>query len=484
MGVLNETAAGGSRFPIHRVGPIPENATGAEADARRVALRVGRAGGRALIVGGYVRDRMLGLDETGEPDLEVFGLTTRQLERVLRPLGRPHRVGRAFPVLRIGALGLEIGLPRRESKTGPGHLGFDAVADPHLSFRAAAQRRDLTLNAMGLDPLTGEFLDPFAGAGDLEAGIMRATDPARFPEDPLRGLRVAAFAARFGFTADEELTRLCAGLDLSELSQERVHDELLKILLSRTPSVGFRFLARSGLVRFLPEVAALAGVPQDPEHHPEGDVFEHTMRVLDQAARRPVDPDTRAAFQFAALCHDFGKPATTRVRENGRITSWGHDAEGARIARGFLERLRAPQAVVGVVEALVRRHLAPALFPRQDAGPGAYRRLARELAAAGATLEMLLELSTADRLGRGTDAARSGRFPEGEAFRMRAEEAGVFRNPAPDAVLGRHLIARNIPPGPGMGRLLERSREIQDRTGETDAERILDQVIHRSGGAE
>ncbi len=474
MGVLNEPA---SRFPIHPVGPIPEEATGAEADARRVALRVRRAGGRALVVGGYVRDRMLGLQETGEPDLEVFGLGVRQLERALRPLGKPRRVGRAFPVLRVGALEVEIALPRRESKTGPGHLGFEAVADPNLSFPEAARRRDLTLNAMGLDPLSGELLDPFSGASDLEAGVMRATDSSRFPEDPLRGLRVAAFAARYGFTADDELTRLSAGLDLSELSQERVHDELLKLLLGKTPSAGFRFLARSGLLRFLPEVAALVGVPQDPEHHPEGDVFEHTLLVLDQAALAPVDAAGRPAFLFAALCHDLGKPATTRVRESGRITSWGHDAEGAKIARGFLERLRAPRTVVEQVEVLTRRHLAPALFPRQGAKPAAYRRLAREMAAVGLTLEQLLQLATADRLGRGTPVARSRRFPEGERFRAASEEAGVFRGAAPDAVLGRHLLARKIPPGPEVGRMLERSREVQDRTGETDPEQILDQVI-------
>ncbi len=472
MGVLTAPA-----FRIHPVGPIPKDAAGAEADARLVAELVRRAGGRALIVGGYVRDRMLGLDETGEPDLEVFGLTAPLIERALGPLGRPRRVGRAFPVLRIGSLAVEIALPRRESKVGPGHLGFEAVADPHLTFKDAARRRDLTLNAMGLDPLTGEFLDPFGGKRDLAAGIMRATDPVHFPEDPLRGLRVAAFAARFGFRADAELTRLAAGLDPSELSRERIHDELLKTLLAPAPSAGFRFLESSGLLRFLPEVAALAGVPQDAEHHPEGDVLTHTLMVLDEAAKRPVAPEVRATFQFAALCHDFGKPATTRTRKDGRIRSWGHDAHGAGVARGFLERLRARRAVVDQVEALTRRHLAPALFPRQGAKPAAYRRLAREMEAAGLTLELLLELSTADRLGRGTPVARSRRFPEGDEFRRQAEAAGVFRAAAKDAVLGRHLVARRIPPGPEIGRLLERSRDVQDRTGESDPDRILEQVI-------
>ena len=458
------------------MGPIPEGAAGPAAEARRVAVAVRQAGGRVLVVGGFVRDGMLG-QPTGEPDLEVFGLSVRELERTLRPLGKVRRIGRAFPVLRIGGLGLEVALPRRESKTGPGHLGFEVVVDPHLSFREAARRRDLTLNAMGLDPLTGELLDPYGGERDLAAGVMRATDPAKFPEDPLRGLRVAAFASRFGFTADEGLHRLASGLDLSELSPERILDELGKILHGREPSRGFRFLAATGLLRFLPEVDTLRGTPQDPEWHPEGDVFEHTLLALDRAAELgPDDPEARRTLLFATLCHDFGKPATTR-RRRGRITAYAHDAAGGPVARRFLERLRAPRALAEEVEALTRRHLAPAFYPRQGAKRAAYRRLARELAAAGTTLESLLRVATADQLGRTTEAALAGRFPEGEVFRARAEAAGVFRGPPEDAVTGRHVLARNIPPGRAVGRILDRSREVQDASGENDPERILDRVI-------
>ena len=458
------------------MGPIPEGAAGPAAEARRVAVAVRQAGGRVLVVGGFVRDGMLG-HPTGEPDLEVFGLSVRELERTLRPLGKVRRIGRAFPVLRIGGLGLEVALPRRESKTGPGHLGFEVVVDPHLSFREAARRRDLTLNAMGLDPLSGELLDPYGGERDLAAGVMRATDPAKFPEDPLRGLRVAAFASRFGFTADEGLHRLASGLDLSELSPERILDELGKILHGREPSRGFRFLAATGLLRFLPEVDALRGTPQDPEWHPEGDVFEHTLLALDRAAELgPDDPEARRTLLFATLCHDFGKPATTR-RRRGRITAYAHDAAGGPVARRFLERLRAPRALAEEVEALTRRHLAPAFYPRQGAKRAAYRRLARELAAAGTTLESLLRVATADQLGRTTEAALAGRFPEGEVFRARAEAAGVFRGPPEDAVTGRHVLARNIPPGRAVGRILDRSREVQDASGENDPERILDRVI-------
>lgn len=465
-----------ARFRLAPVGPISEDAQGAPADVRRIAVTVREAGGRALAVGGFVRDGMLG-QPTGEPDLEVFGLPVRQLERALRPLGKVRRIGRAFPVLRVGGLAVEVALPRRESKTGPGHLGFEVVVDPGMSFRAAARRRDLTLNAMGLDPLTGELFDPYGGARDLEAGVMRATDSRKFPEDPLRGLRVAAFASRFAFTADAELHHLCAELDLSELSPERILDELGKILHGAEPSRGFRFLAATGLLRFLPEVDALRGTPQDPAWHPEGDVFDHTLLALDRAAELgPEDPDARRTLLFATLCHDFGKPATTR-RRRGRITAYAHDAVGGPIARGFLERLRAPRALADTVEALTRRHLAPAFYPRQGAKRAAYRRLAREMAAAGTTLEALLRVATADQLGRATRGALAGRFPEGEVFRREAEAAGVFRGPPEDAVSGRHVLARDIPPGKAVGRILDRSREVQDTSGETDPEAILDRVI-------
>ena len=464
------------RFRLAPPGPIPEEAAGPAGDARRIAVTVRRAGGRVLVVGGFVRDGMLGRP-TGEPDLEVFGLPLRKVEGALRALGKVRRIGRAFPVLRVGSLPVEVALPRRESKTGPGHLGFDVVVDPDMRFEEAARRRDLTLNAMGLDPLTGELFDPYGGARDLEAGVMRATDSGKFPEDPLRGLRVAAFASRFGFTADRELHRLCSELDLSELSPERILDELGKLLRGREPSRGFRFLAATGLLRFLPEVDALRGVPQDPEWHPEGDVFEHTLLVLDRATElAPDEAGAKRALLFGALCHDFGKPATTRERR-GRITAYAHDAAGAPIARQFLERLRAPRALVDEVEALTRRHLAPAFYPRQGAKRAAYRRLAREMAAAGTTLEALLRVATADQFGRTTENALARRVAAGEVFRERAEAAGVFRGPPGDAVGGRHVLARDIAPGKAVGRILDRSRELQDESGETDPDKILDRVI-------
>lgn len=464
-------------LPLHPVGPIPPDATGAEGDALRVARTVREAGGRALIVGGYVRDRMLRGESEGEPDLEVFGLPARQLERALRPLGRVHRVGRSFPVLRIGGMAVEVALPRRESKTGPGHLGFEVAADPGMTFPEAARRRDLSLNAMGLDPLTGELLDPYRGAEALAAGQMRATDAVKFPEDPLRGLRVAAFASRFRFEADADLARLCSELDLSELSAERIYDELGKILRGEEPSRGLRFLAETDLLRFFPELAALRGAGNDAGSGRGGDAFGKTLRALDRAAAlEGVEAAEKRALLYAVLCHDFGRgPAGA----NGGRPETERAAAGARRATEFLERIRAPRALTVEVAALVRRQETPARYGGQRASRAAYCRLARELDTAGTTAERLLRFAgvLAPAGADGEGAREEGAFPEGDAFREAAEAAGVFRRPPVAAVTGKRVLARGIAPGKRVGRILERCRDLQDETGETDPERILDRAL-------
>ena len=249
-----------------------------------IAKAIREAGGRALVVGGWARDRLLGVSSK-DVDIEVFGLGVERLEALLAGFGTVHAVGRAFGVFRVGGIDADFSLPRRDSKRGPGHRGFDVAPDPTLEFTEAARRRDLTVNSIGIDPLTGDVLDPHGGRRDLARRVLRATDPARFPEDPLRGLRVAQLAARLEMTPDEELVALCRTLDLSELSGERVFDEFTKLLLrAAKPSIGLRVLEDTGQLRFFPELDALRGVPQDPQWHPEGDVWVHTLMVLDVAA--------------------------------------------------------------------------------------------------------------------------------------------------------------------------------------------------------
>ena len=181
-----------------------------------IARAVRAAGGRALLVGGSVRDRLRGV-ESKDFDVEVYGLDLPALERVLGHYGDVIAIGRAFGVLQVKGLGIDFSLPRRDSKTRAGHKGFEIAFDPGLDFATAARRRDLTINSIGLDPLTEEILDPHGGRDDLARGVLRATDPSHFAEDPLRGLRVAQFAARFEMTPDAS-SRLCAARSISRSS--------------------------------------------------------------------------------------------------------------------------------------------------------------------------------------------------------------------------------------------------------------------------
>jgi tRNA nucleotidyltransferase (CCA-adding enzyme) len=217
-----------------------------------VAQAVAAAGGRAVLVGGYVRDRLLGIDSK-DYDVEIYRLTPDAVADLLAGFGEIIEVGRAFGVLRVKGIDADFSLPRRDSKRGSGHRGFDVAFDPNLDFAEASRRRDLTVNSIGLDPLSGELLDPHGGRADLERGVLRATDAAHFAEDPLRGLRAAQFAARLEMAPDEALTDLCSRLDLAELAAERIFEELRKLLIkARRPSLGFEFLRRTRLLRFFP----------------------------------------------------------------------------------------------------------------------------------------------------------------------------------------------------------------------------------------
>ena len=438
------------------------------------------AGGRPVAVGGFVRDRLLG-KAPKDLDVEVFGLDLDALKRLLARFGRVMEVGRAFGVLRLAGPNVDFSLPRRDSKVGPGHRGFTVGTDPTLDFAAAARRRDLTINSMGLDLVTGEILDPHGGQRDLAAGTLRAVDARTFPEDPLRALRVAQFAARFEMRPDAALVGLCEGLPLGEVSPERSFDEFRKLLLQGVkPSLGLAFLHAAGLTRHFPELAALAGVPQDPLWHPEGDVWTHTLMVVDEAAAARRGDEDDLAILFAALCHDFGKPATTFTDAEGRVRSPSHAEAGLAPTRAFLERLRAPPALVATVCELVAHHLAPALLPGQGAKAKAYRRLSRKLGAAGATMELLFRVARADHFGRTTADALARQFPAGECFLRRAQELEVAEQAPRDAVRGRHLIARGLSPGPRFTELLRQCREVQDERGLRDPERILDVVLEAS----
>ena len=436
--------------------PRPDSPPDLPAIARRIAER----GGRALSVGGSVRDMLLGRSPRDE-DVEVLGLDAEALSEVLAEFGRPIRTGRSFETFRLPHMGVD----------------FSVAETPDLNFAAAARRRDLTINAIGMDPLTGEILDPLDGRSDLVEGRLRASDPARFGEDPLRALRVARLAAQLEMEPDDALAHLAAAQDLSSLAPERIFDELRKLLLdTRRPSTGLRFLEETELLRYFPELDRLRGVPQDARWHPEGDVWTHTLMVVDEAANLRRNDEDDLALMFGALCHDMGKAERTQ-EEGERVRAHGHDAAGVEATTAFLGALRSPVKLIRRVAALVENHLAPAFYPRNSAGPRGYRRLSRKLERAGVSVELLARVARADHLGRGTDEARAGTFPDGDLFLEQATALGVDRRPPTDAVQGRHLVSRGIAPGPRFAEILERCRALQDETGEEDPERILDRVL-------
>ena len=406
-----------------------------------IAAAVRDAGGRGLLVGGCVRDLILGL-KPKDWDVEVYEVEPAELRSLLDKFGPVNAVGEAFTVYKLGP-DLDVTLPRRERKSGRGHRGFVIEGDPSMSFAEAARRRDFTVNAILQDPLTGEIIDPFGGQQDIKSKTLRAVAAETFAEDSLRVLRAAQLAARFEFEIEPETVALCQSIDLSDLPPERVWGEMEKLLLlSRRPGVGLDWLQKLGAIeKLFPEIAALRGVPQDPEWHPEGDVFVHTLLVANRA--RDLIDDLPYAKQvtvmLAALAHDFGKPATTEFLE-GRLRSRGHEEAGVGPTETFLARLNVHSLdgydVRSQVIALVRDHLKPGEFfkKQNEVGDGAFRRLARKC-----ELDLLYRVAKADSLGRNTEELPREKWFTAEAqdwFIQRAKELEVDQQPTTSDPVG------------------------------------------------
>jgi tRNA nucleotidyltransferase (CCA-adding enzyme) len=424
----------------------------------QLASAVKHAGGRAVVVGGWVRDDLLGLSSK-DLDIEVFGVEPPRLRAIVETFGRVDAVGESFTVYKVA--GLDVSLPRRESKTGRGHRGFTVEGDPDLSFEEAARRRDFTINAMSRDPLTGELIDPSHGEADLRARVLRMVDARTFGDDSLRVLRAIQFAARFELTIDAATADLCRAIPLDDLPSERIWGEFEKLLLlAPRPSVGLRLAWELDIIhKLLPELVPLATCPQEPEWHPEGDVWTHTLMVVDEARRRIADLERgpAVAMMVAAVCHDIAKPETTAVID-GRIRSPGHEEAGVAPTTRLLDRLNlytldgydVRRAVLG----LVAQHLKPIAFFKAatPVSDGAFRRLALKV-----DPELLARFAMADCHGRGGTFDCSAM----DWFLERARALGVEHAAPAPLVLGRHLIALGVEPGPAMGVLLKTLYERQ-----------------------
>lgn len=428
-----------------------------------------------MFVGGCVRDAIRGI-RSHEYDLEIYGIQSDKLYSLLSSRFSVNKVGMSFGVMKIGGLDIDVSLPRRESKTTPGHRGFMVDTIPDLPYHEACARRDFTINAILADPLTGEIIDPFNGITDIENRIIRHVSE-HFSEDPLRVLRAMQFAARFEYDVAPETIAECSRMTPENLPAERLAGEWEKLLLNGTkPSLGLAFLRDCGWIRHYPELEALIDCPQDPRWHPEGDVWTHTMFALDWLPR--VRKGVRAddlVVAMSVLCHDLGKPATTAFAEEGKVTSYGHEKSGEREVRSFIRRLWNTPNFEDAVVRLVATHMRPVALVVNDSSDKAYRKLSVE----ALRLDLLSDVVECDM------NATPPNKPDLEIlrkFREKAEALAVMKEPPPPLIQGRDLIARGLTPGPEFGKILSRFYERQingDFTDKERADKYLDRFLKR-----
>lgn len=435
-----------------------------------------KAGGRALLVGGAVRDLFLGI-EIKDLDIEVYGLSLEQLQSILKQCGPVSLVGKSFGVLRVHGLDVDWSLPRADSAGRKPRV----IIDPHMSFRDAFARRDLTINAMGIDILTQELIDPWDGVSDLHKKILRSPQLKFFSEDPLRLFRVMQFISRFEFSPDQELNNICKTMSIEDVSRERIEQEFEKLVCkSKRPSLGIRWLHEIGRLReVMPELADTIGVEQGEKWHPEGDVFEHSMQALDAAAHLPYESKKKLIMMYAALMHDLGK-VTTSFRDGDEVHSYGHEQAGVACAKSLLKRITHDRDIIDPICKLIANHMAPGQLAKANSSLAAYRRLAVRLAP-DVTLEMLADLALADYQGRNPNGPLpliKHDFQDLAQFRAQAKKARVFHKPEEPILQGRDLLDV-VKPGPKLGKLLAHAYEIQLDEGIQDKDELRRRVLSK-----
>lgn len=419
---------------------------------------------RGFLVGGCVRDFILG-KTLNDFDIEVYGVDFYTLQNQLKKFGRSDLVGKSFGTLKLRTrcgVELDFSLPRRDSKVGPGHRGFEVSFDPDMSFEEACSRRDFTINAMLLNPIEGKLIDPFNGRKDLENGVLRHVGPA-FSEDPLRVLRGMQLAGRFNLTATEETIELCRSIkeDYHELPVERMWPEWQKwACKSIMPSRGLQFLYQCEWLDHYPVLKALESTPQDKEWHPEGDVWTHTKLVCDAMAgleAYSASPQlVKTVLMLSALTHDLGKPGTTETvfkRGRDRIISHGHDKLGVKLTKEFLNQIHCPVSIRNQVKPLVAEHING----RAATSPKAVRKLAFRLQPA--TIHELCILMHADLAGR---PPRSPAAPEWLLdLAKSSRELSIENKPPTPLIRGKDLMHLGMKPGPHFGPILEKAMAAQ-----------------------
>lgn len=449
-----------------------------------LARDVDGAGGRLMAVGGQVRDRLVpGPAETKNPggrpdwDLTVFGLELPRILELAEASGPARVVSRRVTTgryreeslvhLNLDQALVEISPARRPTDRGTEFCPAAAPADD-------ARTRDFTVNAIYFDPLSGAHEDPLGGRADLSARRLRLASPASLEYDPLRMLRAFGLISRLGLSADRELTAETGRLKetLLQAPPDRLWPEWRKWSQSAEPARGLRFLEDSGLLNYWPGLAALPGTPQNQFFHPEGDVWRHTVLVVETISRLDLPPEAdRPVLIMAGLLHDIGKPLVT-VQQNGIWMSRGHAQAGLEPALDFLTSIRAPERIIRPVLRLVDRHMDLAFT---EITPRALRRLARRLDP-DCNLSEYWALAVGDWNSRG---------PSLEPFPLTLgeflEPLGGQAEMPPPLLLGRDLLANfpQLTPGPELGRLLTEVEEARDEGQLRDKGQALSWVERR-----
>lgn len=434
--------------------------------AERIAMQAAQLGGRAYYVGGCVRDSLSGR-QGKDLDVEVHGLQPAQLQEILDDLGDRMTIGESFGIYGLRGYDLDIAMPRKETARGSGHRDFDIFVDPFVGTASAARRRDFTVNAMMQDVLTGEVIDHFGGREDLEQGVLRHVSDETFAEDPLRVLRGAQFAARLGFRVAPETVALCRRMELQHLPRERVEAELKKALLkAEKPSIFFEVLRQmEALDVWFPEVKALIGVEQNPRYHAEGDVWTHTMMVLDAAAKLRSKVEDPLGLMLAALTHDLGKAVCTK-RIDGVIHAYAHETAGLPLADALLRRLTGEKRLHRLVLNLVELHMKP----NAAAAMGSSVKSTNKMFDSAMDPEALLCLALADARGQITEAPQVSH----EAFLQERLEL-YRRQMAKPYVAGKDLVEAGLKPDENFSELLQYAHKL--RLAGVEKENALKQVL-------
>lgn len=439
----------------------------------RLARNIIDRGGAPVLVGGRVRDMVMrGLNdpfvmEGTDYDIEVYGLTLPRLKMALYDSGYDwDEVGEHFSVLKVRASDIEgavdVSIPRYETSTGDGHKDFDVMINPELTFEQASRRRDFTFNSMGWNLADGTLLDPHFGRRDIEHRTLRHVSDA-FAEDPLRPLRAARFASRFGVAILHETAELCREMRplADSLPPERVWAEIEKAVHEcRHLGRFFWWLYQFEWIDIFPEIQAIRWVEQDPEWHPEGNVFTHTVAALDYWSEnlRTGNKEDDLIAAIAILCHDLGKVTATAWNEKkGRITSYGHEGAGAEPTRSLLHRLRQYELAKEVVP-LVENHLAPVYNYPISA------KAVRGLSTKVKRLDLLAIVSRADQAGRPPKDPSDG-FYKIDQFEEKVAYLNIPRGGPKPLVGGNFLIDLGLKPGPYFKKVLDAAYDYQIDTG-------------------